>query len=40
VAPDLHVTRREILGDPPAHLLTLADLDERAKASQAKVPSA
>lgn len=40
VAPDLHVTRREILSDPPAHLLTLADLDERARASQVKVPPA
>jgi predicted glutamine amidotransferase len=40
VAPDLSVTRREILGGPPAHLLTLADLDERARASQAKLPVA
>jgi predicted glutamine amidotransferase len=40
IAPDLHVTKREILSGPPAHLLKLADLDERARNSQAKVPSA
>jgi predicted glutamine amidotransferase len=40
VAPDLQATKREILSEPPAQLLALADLDERARASQAKVPSA
>jgi predicted glutamine amidotransferase len=39
VAPDLRVTKREILSEPPAHLLTLADLDDRARRSQAKAPS-
>jgi glutamine amidotransferase len=31
---DLSVTRRRALEAPPAHPLTLADLDERARASQ------
>jgi glutamine amidotransferase len=31
----LHVSSRVILPDPPAHQLTLADLDARARASQA-----
>jgi glutamine amidotransferase len=31
---DLRVTSRRAVPDPPAHLLTLADLDERARASQ------
>ena len=30
----LNVTRRRVLTDPPAHPLTLADLDPRAAASQ------
>jgi glutamine amidotransferase len=36
VAPDLGVTRRRALTEPPAHPLTLADLDPRAAASQAQ----
>jgi predicted glutamine amidotransferase len=35
-APDLAVTRHRVLTDPPAHPLTLADLDPRAAASQTK----
>jgi glutamine amidotransferase len=31
---DLHVTRRRLLSSPPAHPLSLADLDARAAASQ------
>ncbi len=31
---DLRVTSQRVLDQPPAHLLTLADLDERARASQ------
>lgn len=34
VAPDLKVARRQILSGPPAHPLTLANLGERARASQ------
>jgi glutamine amidotransferase len=34
VAGDLTVTGRRVLTEPPAHLLTLADLGERAAASQ------
>lgn len=34
VGPDLHVTSRIALPDPPAHLLTLADLGPQAAASQ------
>ncbi len=37
VAPTLEVRSRAILDAPPAHLLTLADLNPRARASQAKV---
>jgi predicted glutamine amidotransferase len=37
VDADLHVHSRVVADGPPAHLLTLADLDERAAASQ--VPS-
>jgi predicted glutamine amidotransferase len=40
VAPDLTVSRRVALPDPPAHPLTLADLDPRAAASQSKGGSA
>jgi predicted glutamine amidotransferase len=40
VAPDLQVTKRPILSEPPAHPLTLADLNQRARASQAKLASA
>src|SRR3954451_21245206 len=40
VAPDLTVSRRVVLPEPPAHLLSLADLDPRAAASQSKGPSA
>lgn len=36
VSPDLEVTITTVLPDPPAHLLTLADLDPRAAASQRK----
>jgi glutamine amidotransferase len=39
VAGDLAVTRRRVLTHPPAHPLTLADLDPRAAASQAKSAS-
>ncbi|MHB8531167.1 MAG: class II glutamine amidotransferase [Solirubrobacteraceae bacterium] len=39
VAPTLEVSSRHILEEPPAHPLTLADLDARARASQAKVPA-
>jgi predicted glutamine amidotransferase len=35
VDADLRVTRRRVLDSPPAHPLTLADLGERAAASQA-----
>ncbi len=35
IAPNLDVTARRMLPDPPAHPLTLADLDTRAAASQA-----
>jgi predicted glutamine amidotransferase len=34
VDPDLRVTRRRVLDRPPAHQLTLADLEPRAAASQ------
>ncbi len=34
VDSSLAVTRRALLPDPPAHLLTLADLDPRARSSQ------
>jgi predicted glutamine amidotransferase len=34
VDADLRVTRRRVLDSPPAHPLTLADLDERARGSQ------
>jgi predicted glutamine amidotransferase len=41
VAPDLKVARRQILSGPPAHPLTLANLGERARASQSATgPSA
>jgi predicted glutamine amidotransferase len=40
VAPTLEVSSRVILDAPPAHPLTLADLNPRARASQAKVPAA
>jgi predicted glutamine amidotransferase len=40
VAPDLRVSTRAILSDAPAHLLTLADLDEHARRSQVKLPQA
>jgi predicted glutamine amidotransferase len=40
VAPTLEVSSRMILDAPPAHPLTLADLNPRARASQAKVPVA
>jgi glutamine amidotransferase len=33
---DLHATITTVLPEPPAHLLTLADLDPRAAASQRK----
>ncbi|MGO9487457.1 MAG: class II glutamine amidotransferase [Solirubrobacteraceae bacterium] len=36
VSPTLEVTRRRILDGPPAHALTLADLGQRARSSQAK----
>lgn len=39
VAPTLEVRSRAILDAPPVHLLTLADLNPRARASQAKVPT-
>ena len=39
VAGDLAVTGRRVLTDPPAQPLTLADLDPRAAASQAKSAS-
>jgi hypothetical protein len=35
VPPDLRVASRAVLDRPPAHPLTLADLDARAAASQA-----
>jgi predicted glutamine amidotransferase len=35
VGPDLRVTTRIVLPDPPAHLLTLADLAPKAASSQA-----
>jgi predicted glutamine amidotransferase len=35
VGPGLRVERRRVVDTPPAHLLTLADLGERAAASQA-----
>jgi glutamine amidotransferase len=35
VGPDLRVTRRIVLPDPPAYPLSLADLHPRAAASQA-----
>jgi glutamine amidotransferase len=35
VGPDLSVERRTVLDRPPAHPLTLADLDPRAADSQA-----
>ena len=38
VGPTLQVSARRILEGPPARALTLQDLDERARASQAKVP--
>jgi glutamine amidotransferase len=34
VSGDLHVTTEDVLGRPPAHQLTLADLDPKAAASQ------
>jgi hypothetical protein len=34
VTGDLRVSRRRVLEGPPAHALTLADLGERAAASQ------
>ena len=39
VAPSLHVSSRTILDLPPAHPLTLADLGEQARGSQARVPA-
>ncbi|HEX3510220.1 MAG TPA: class II glutamine amidotransferase [Solirubrobacteraceae bacterium] len=36
IAADLHVSGRVILPDEPAHRLTLADLGDRARASQAR----
>jgi predicted glutamine amidotransferase len=40
VAPDLRVTRRVALGEPPRHALTLADLEPAAAASQQRATSA
>jgi predicted glutamine amidotransferase len=39
VASDLSVTSTVVLPDPPAHPLTLHDLDERARASQTATPA-
>jgi predicted glutamine amidotransferase len=39
VSGDLQVHTSQILSGPPAHPLTLADLDERARRSQAKLPA-
>ena len=34
VGPDLRLSSRVVLDEPPAHRLTLADLDPKAAASQ------
>jgi predicted glutamine amidotransferase len=39
VSPELRVSSRTILERPPAHALKLADLGERARASQQKLPA-
>ncbi len=40
VDANLELSSRTVLPDPPAHPLSLADLSERARSSQASVPSA